>query len=229
MRRLSDAIHAFLKSRAFYPLVFLAAAAPLAHLVWRALPVFVPLVAPDVDLGRESDLGANPIETLLHETGRDALLLLIATLSITPLRRWTGWNRLQLVRRMVGVWSFAYAAVHVLIYVVFNHLGNVRVIWEDVTERPFIFAGMVTFVLLSALAVTSTNGMMRRLGRQWTRLHRLVYAAAVAATVHFAWGQKADITEPLQWGAVLSVLLGMRVYWAVTRRQRTASRSAVSH
>lgn len=219
MRRLLDVVNGWLKSPAFYPLVFAACAYPLAHLVWRVAPAVAPLVWPDVTFWWESDLGPNPVEELLHETGRDALMILLATLAITPIRRLTGWNRLQVVRRMVGVWSFAYGAVHLLIYVVFNHLGDLAAIADDVLHRPFIFAGMFTFSILLALAATSTAGMMRRLGRRWQRLHRLVYVAGVAGVVHFAWGQKADIHEPLQWGAVLALLLGFRVYDALQKRR----------
>ncbi|MCC7009006.1 MAG: sulfoxide reductase heme-binding subunit YedZ [Acidobacteria bacterium] len=164
---------------------------------------------------------------MLHETGRDALAILLITLAVTPVRRMTGWNRIQLVRRMTGLWSFTYAAVHLLIYVVFNHLGDVGAIWEDVAERPFITAGMFTFVLLVALALTSTAAMMRRLGRRWQQLHRLAYVAAFTGVVHFAWGQKADIREPLLWGAVLAVLLAVRVAYAL-RRRRPGLQPAVS-
>lgn len=214
--------------RIFYWLVFLACAYPLARLVYEMLPLVGPLVVPSWMPPWSSDLGVNPVETLLHETGRDALGLLLATLAITPIRRVSGWNRIQVVRRMVGVWSFVYACCHLLIYVVFNHIGDLAAIWDDVVHRPFIFVGMFTFVILLALAATSTNGMMRRLGKNWARLHRLVYLAGSAGVVHFAWGQKADITEPLEWGAFLAALLGIRVFYAL--RKRASSRaSAVSH
>jgi sulfoxide reductase heme-binding subunit YedZ len=120
---------------------------------------------------------------------------------------------------MVGLWSFFYALCHLSIYVVFNHLGDVRAIWDDVVNRRFIFMGMLAFVLLLALALTSTNGMIRRLGRNWQRLHRLVYVAAVAGAIHFVWGQKADIREPLVWAAILAALLGLRVVFAIQKRR----------
>jgi sulfoxide reductase heme-binding subunit YedZ len=195
--------------RLFYLLVFCAAATPGVLLGWRTYA---------------GDLGVNPAETLLHETGRDALMVLLASLAVTPIRRLTGWNRVQAVRRMVGVWSFFYALCHFLVYAVFNHLGEVAAIWADVIERPFIFSGMFAFVILVALAATSTSGMVRRLGRNWQRLHRLVYLAAGAGVLHFAWGQKADIREPLLWGSVLAVLLGIRVVLAV---RRSSARRAV--
>lgn len=204
-------MHAFLKSRWFYPSVFALSAWPLVVLLKEAIPVMVPAFFPDVMVPWEGDLGVNPVETLLHETGRDALLVLIATLAITPIRKLTGWNRVQLVRRMVGVWSFVYACLHFLTYMAFDKLGDVAAIAEDVFERKFIFSGMLAFVVLLVLTVTSTNGMIRRLGRRWQRLHKAVYVGAVAGAVHFVWGQKADIGEPLFWTAALAVLLGYRV------------------
>lgn len=190
-------------ARLFYLAVFAACAAPGLQLGWRTY---------------EGRLGVNPVETLLHSTGRDALAILLVTLTVTPLRRLTGWNRIQGVRRMVGLWAFFYGACHFLIYAVFNHLGDVRAIWEDVVERPFIFSGMLALSILLTLAVTSPVFMVRRLGRNWQRLHRLVYVAAIAGVVHFAWGQKADIREPLVWATGLGVLLAVRVVWAVGRR-----------
>lgn len=208
--------------RAFYPLVFVACAWPLAALLKEALPVLLPAFFPDVVVPWDGDLGVNPVETLLHETGRDALMLLIASLAVTPIRRLTGWNRVQSVRRTVGVWSFVYAFLHFATYAAFDKLGDTAAIGEDVFERPFIFVGMLALVILIALTVTSTNGMIRRLGRRWQRLHRLVYVAAIAGAVHFAWGQKADIGEPLIWAGVLLVLLGWRVVEAVRRRRARA-------
>jgi sulfoxide reductase heme-binding subunit YedZ len=213
MRRLSDAVHWFLQSRAFYPAVFLGCLWPGLALIRRTF---------------QGDLGVNPVETLLHETGRTALMLLLVALTVTPIRRLTGWNRVQRVRRLIGVWSFVYASSHFTVYVVFNHLGDVRAIWADVTERPFIFVGMLALAILTALAATSTNGMIRRLGRRWQTLHRLVYVAALAGIVHFVWGQKSDIREPLWWAAFLALLLGLRVIFAV-RKRRLRSVPAVSH
>lgn len=187
-------------ARLFYWLVFAAAAAPGGVLAWRAWT---------------GELGVNPAETLLHTTGRWALGILIATLAVTPIRRLTGWNRIQQVRRMVGLWSFSYALAHFLLYAVFNHLGDIRAIWADVVERPFILSGMAALVILTVLAATSPAAMVRRLGRRWRTVHRFVYPAAVLGVVHFAWGQKADIREPLVWGGVLGLLLLVRVAaWA---------------
>ena len=198
---------------------------------WFYWVVFLGCLSPAIGLVRDTytgQLGVNPVETLLHETGRTALAILLAALAVTPIRRLTGWNRIQSVRRMVGVWSFFYALCHFLIYVVFNHLGDVRAILEDVFERKFIFSGMLALSILFVLTLTSTNGMIRRLGRRWQKLHRLVYVAAVAGAVHFVWGQKADIREPLIWAAGLAVLLGFRIVWTLRQRHSRLVR-AVTH
>ena len=222
MGRLSAAVQAFLKSRFFYPLVLAGCLYPGVHLVWSSLAVLVPQWPdwfPNGLLPWQYDLGVDPAKEMLHLAGRDALGLLLITLAVTPIRRLTGWNRVQTVRRTLGVSSFFYALAHFLIYVVFNELGDIHNILQDVFTRKFIFVGMFAFTILLALAVTSTKGMMRRLGRNWTRLHRLVYVAAVAGVVHFAWGQKADIHEPLEWGAFLAALLLVRVVLAIQARR----------
>lgn len=216
------------KSRWFYPLTFIAAATPMAWLIYNMAPLLVPLWWPDLVLPWESDLGVNPAQALIRSTGKTAFILLVASLAVTPVRRLFGWNRVQLVRRMLGVWSFVYGLTHLASYFVFDKLGNVSEVIEDVFKRRFIFVGMFTFVILMVLAATSTNGMMRRLGKRWHRLHRLVYVAAVAAIVHFLWGQKADIRDPLIWGAVLTLLLGIRVFYAL-RKQRSRVPLAASH
>ncbi len=214
MKALGDRINAFLRSRYFYPVVFIAALLPALSLAWMTY---------------QGDLGVNPIETLLHTTGEDALMLLIASLAITPIRRLTGWNRLQLVRRLLGVWAFAYALAHFGIYVALDQVGDVPAIWDDVANRPFITMGMLGFAILLVLALTSTNGMMRLLGRNWQRLHRLVYVALVAGIIHFVWGQKSDIREPLWWAAAAVLLLGARVaFWMAKRRKAAVGRAAVA-
>ena len=211
---------------------------PLLGLVanWRYFKpaVFVACLAPGVLLARRlylvltgadpTALGPDPTKLLEHETGRYALAILFVTLAVTPLRRIFGLNRLQSVRRMLGVWSFVYALLHVTVYLTFDQLCysletcQFSTVWEDILRRPFIFVGMLAFSILSLLALTSTAGWVRRLRRNWQRLHRLVYVAAIAATVHFAWGQKAVITEPLQWAACLAILLALRVVYAVRKR-----------
>jgi len=208
-------------ARSFKPAVFLAAAVPglwLARRVWTG------------------DLGVDPVTTLLHTSGRDALLLLLVTLSVTPVRRLTGWNRVQSVRRMLGLWTFFYALAHLSMYLVFDQLCysldtcEFAAVWDDVVKRKFIFAGMLAFAVLLMLALTSTTGWIRRLGRHWSRLHRLVYLAGAAAIVHFIWKEKADYSEPLRWGAVLAALLLARLFYAVRRRlaRRPLKRELVS-
>jgi sulfoxide reductase heme-binding subunit YedZ len=192
--------------------------------------VFLAAVVPGALLGLETyqdKLGVDPVTTLLHQSGRNTLLLLIVTLAVTPVRRLTGWNRLQSVRRMLGLWTFVYAVAHVSMYLVFNQLCyslatcDFETIWDDVTKRRFIFAGMLSFVILLLLALTSTKGWIRRLGRNWQRLHWLVYLAAGSALVHFAWKEKSDYTEAYQWGAVVALLLAVRGYYGVRRRLAT--------
>jgi sulfoxide reductase heme-binding subunit YedZ len=202
--------------RAFKPAVFVGCAVPAAILTYRLCQFF---------LWDQTDaLGPDPANTVIHETGRDALGLLLITLSVTPLRRLFKLNWLQSVRRMLGVWSFTYAVLHLSSYLVFNQLCyswatcDIKGIVADVLKRKFIFIGMLAWTILLALAITSTSGWVRRLKKRWQTLHRLVYVAAIAGVVHFAWGQKADIREPLKWGAVLAVLLGFRVYWLYRRR-----------
>lgn len=170
-------------------------------------------------------LGANPVETITHQTGDWGLRFLLITLAITPLRRLSGWQWLQRFRRMLGLFSFFYVCLHFATYLVFDHFFDLASIWEDVLERPYITVGFLAFLLLIPLAVTSTKGMMRRLGRHWQRLHRLVYAIAVLGVLHFLWLVKADVREPLWYAAVLTVLLGYRLWW---HYGRSAYRGATS-
>ena len=169
-------------------------------------------------------LTANPIDYITDTTGTTALTLLVITLAVTPLRRITGWNPLIRLRRMLGLFAFFYACLHVSTWVVLDWFFDVESMMLDVVERPFITMGMVTFLLLVPLAATSTSGMIRRMGRQWTRLHRLVYAAAVTAVIHFWWVVKADFREPRLWALALTALLVFRVWWVV--RTRPASGKA---
>jgi methionine sulfoxide reductase heme-binding subunit len=159
------------------------------------------------------DLGANPIETALHVSGRWALLLLLLGLAVTPVRRLTGWVQVVKVRRTLGLFAFFYASLHLLAYLVLDQGLALSFILEDVLRRPFITVGMASFVLLVPLAVTSTRGWIRRLGRRWQMLHRLVYLAAALAVLHFYWKVKADALWPLVAAGVLAVLLLTRVPW----------------
>jgi sulfoxide reductase heme-binding subunit YedZ len=156
-------------------------------------------------------LGANPIETVLLRTGWWTLVLLLASLAITPLRRLSGRGRLVRFRRLVGLFAFAYGTTHLLGYVVLDQWFAWPYIVEDIAERPFILAGFAAWCLLLPLAVTSTRGWIRRLGRAWGRLHRLVYVAAGLGVLHFYWKVKADTREPLVFAAILALLLAARV------------------
>jgi sulfoxide reductase heme-binding subunit YedZ len=178
-------------------LVSVAALTPAAVLVWRAF---------------HGTLRPDPVERLTHVTGLTALILLLVTLSLTPLRRYTGWNDLIRFRRMLGLWAFSYAVLHFLIYIVFEHFFSLALISEDILERPYVTVGFLAFLLLIPLAITSTRGWVRRLGgKRWSRLHQLFYVATALAVFHFLWLVKIDTREPVIYGLVLVALLGMRI------------------
>lgn len=170
-------------------------------------------------------LGVNPIETVTLFTGRWTLRLLLITLAVTPVRRLTGWNAIIQVRRTVGLFAFFYATIHLSTYIVLDQFFDWSTIVEDVTKRPFIMAGMSAFLLLVPLAITSTRGWIRRLGRRWARLHMLIYPAAVLAVIHFIWKVKSDLRSPTRYALALAVLLGFRAAWSVWRA-RQARRTA---
>jgi sulfoxide reductase heme-binding subunit YedZ len=172
-------------------------------------------------------LGANPIEFVLRSLGTWTLTLLLVTLSVTPLRRLTGWNSLIRVRRMLGLFAFFYACLHFLTYAGVDQSFDLSAILADVVKHPYITVGFACFVLLIPLAATSTNAMQRRLGgKRWQQLHRLIYLIAVGGVVHYLWLVKKDITQPLLYGLVLAVLLGIRFAWR--RRRAPAAQAAVS-
>jgi sulfoxide reductase heme-binding subunit YedZ len=179
----------------------------------------LPLALLAVD-GARGALGANAIEVVLNQTGLLALVLLLASLACTPLKLVFAWTWPMRVRKLLGLLAFTYAALHFLTYAVVDQGLAWRAMVEDVTKRPFITVGFTALVLLVPLAVTSTNGWVRRLGfPRWQRLHRLAYVAAVLGVVHFVWRVKADATEPLIYGAVLALLLGLRVAKALQKRR----------
>jgi sulfoxide reductase heme-binding subunit YedZ len=165
-------------------------------------------------------LAADPIAEALNRFGLLALVFLLASLACTPARLLTGWTWPARVRRMLGLFAFAYAAAHVLTWAVADRGLEWRAILEDLTLRPFIIAGALAFALLVPLAATSTSRMVRRLGhRRWQALHRLAYPATALACLHFFWRVKADLTEPLVYAAVLAVLLGVRLAVALRARK----------
>lgn len=190
--------------------VFVLCLAPLAWLLW---------------LGFRQDLGANPIEHVTHATGLWALRLLAATLAVTPLRKLTGLSQLIRLRRMLGLFAFFYGCLHLLTYLWLDQFFDAAGIARDIVKRPFITAGFAAFAAMVPLAVTSTAGWIRRLGgRRWQLLHRLVYLSAAAAVVHFFWLVKSDLRRPLAYGALVALLLGLRV----ALRKRRASPPAPS-
>ena len=168
-------------------------------------------------------LGANPIEELIHRFGNWGLNFLLITLAVTPVRRLTGQAWLMRFRRMLGLFAFFYLLMHFLTYAGLDQRFDIAVIVEDVIERPYITIGMTALILLIPLAITSTNAMMRRLGRRWQKLHRLVYVIAVLGVWHFYWQVKQDILEPLIYALILAFLLCYRllIRW---RRRRLVSK-----
>jgi sulfoxide reductase heme-binding subunit YedZ len=155
-------------------------------------------------------LGANPIEFITLKTGFWTLTLLLVTLAITPLRRITGWNRLVQYRRLLGLFAFFYATLHFMTYVALDLFFDFGAVAADIAKRPYITVGFSAFVLLIPLAVTSTKGWIRRLGKRWTKLHRLIYATGALGVLHYYWKVKADTRQPLIFAAILIVLMLLR-------------------
>ncbi len=155
----------------------------------------------------QGSLGPTPIETLTHTTGMTAVVLLLVTLAVTPFRRLTGWNPVIRLRRPLGLFAFFYAVAHFSIWFVFDMVFNVSWMVEDIVARPYITVGMAAFILLIPLAVTSTKGWIRRLGKRWAKLHRLAYVATALAIVHFFWLVKSDYRQPILLASCLAVLL----------------------
>ena len=170
-------------------------------------------------------LGANPIEFITLETGFWSLTLLMVTLAITPLRRITGWNRIIQLRRPIGLFAFFYVVLHFLTYVTLDRFFDFSTIAEDIAKRPYITVGFAAFLLLIPLAVTSTKGWIRRLGKRWQLLHRAIYLSAALGVLHFYWKKsaKADIFEPLLFAAILAVLLTARILFRLMRQRRATT------
>jgi len=201
---------------ALKPVVFVAALGPVSWLVWAALT---------------NNLSANPLSDLTNETGTWTLRFLCITLAITPLRRLTGWNAVIRFRRLTGLFAFFYGSLHFLTYAIADRYAGldltdgyftagvmhqlVKSVGEDIYKRPFITVGFTAFVLMVPLALTSTAGMIRRLGgKRWNQLHRLVYVSATAGVVHYWWLVKADIRRPLAYAVVVASLLLFRLWWS---------------
>lgn len=185
--------------------LFAAGLLPFAYLVWLALT---------------GNLGADPVEFVRRATGTWTLDFLALTLAVTPLRRVTGWHWLMRLRRMVGLYAFFYASIHVVTYLWFDQLFDIAEIWRDMVKRPLIAVGAISFVLMIPLAVTSTNAMVRRLGgRRWQQLHRSVYVVAIAGIIHFWWLVKADYMRPLVYTIIIGALLAVRIVLAARSRR----------
>ena len=192
------------------PLVFLVALAPCLYLLFRTFT---------------DRLSANAIEDMTLTTGIWALRFLVVTLAITPIRRLTGWHRIIQYRRMLGLFAFFYAVLHVATFVVLDHFFDFQRIVADVVKRPYITMGSIAFLSMIPLAVTSTRGWIRRLGRRWQLLHRLIYVSAIAASIHYLWKVKVMIGSPVYYAAIVATLLLVRVVWSL--RGASARRSQV--
>ncbi len=191
-------------------LIFINALVPLGFLAWDAF---------------WQKLGANPVEFFLRTTGVLTLSFLLITLAITPLRKYFGWNQLIKFRRMLGLFAFFYGFLHLVTYSIFDKALNISAIAADIWQRPFIAVGMLAFFLLIPLAVTSTNGMIKRLGgKNWVRLHKLSYLIAILGVIHFWMIVKSDLTYPLLFGLVLVALLGYRIYANQKPKKKLATR-----
>ena len=195
--------------------LFPAALIPVARLAWK---------------GFHDGLGANPIEVITHSTGDWTLILVLVTLAISPLRRLTRQYWLIGLRRPVGLFAFFYATLHFLTYIWLDKFFDLHEVWKDVYKRPFITVGFSAFVLLIPLAITSTKGWIRRLGgKNWQRLHRLIYLTAILGVIHYWWLVKADIRKPEEYAIVLSILLLYRIgMWTYESRKHTPASSKTS-
>jgi len=192
-------MHRYLK-----PVIFLGCLVPVGRLAWLAL---------------HSGLGANPIEFITHSTGDWTLIFLLVTLAITPLRKVTRQYWLISFRRMFGLFAFFYGSLHLMTYVWLDKFFDVHEMLHDIAKRKFITAGMTAFALMIPLALTSTKWSIRKLGKRWQVLHRLIYFSAAAGVIHYIWLVKADLKKPLEYAAVLGVLLAYRVVaWVLGRK-----------
>jgi sulfoxide reductase heme-binding subunit YedZ len=196
-------------SKAFYrvtkPVVFVLGLLPFLYLLMRVFEFAGP------------GLGANPVEALLHELGRWGLKFLLLSLAITPLRRWTGFHWLMRFRRMLGLFAFFYVVMHFSTYAILDQGLDAGAIIEDIVKRPYITLGMTALLMLMPLAATSTRVMMRRLGKRWQKLHRLVYVIGILAIWHFYWQVKLDTLDALVYAVILAILLLSRVYYALRK------------
>ncbi len=182
--------------RVIKPVLWLAGLAPLAWQVWAFFT---------------GHLEAEPVKGMEHFTGKTALIILLVTLGVTPIRRLTGWNGIIKVRRLIGLFAFFYALIHFSIFLTFDLEFSLGDLWKNVADRPWITVGFGALLILTVLAITSPKVMVRKLGRRWQQIHRLIYLAGGLALLHFFWSQKKDISVPLRYAVALAVLLGARL------------------
>jgi len=208
--------------RVYKPILFVISALPLAWLSAAIADQYGHTIA-------GINLGPDPVAKILHELGQWGLRFLLLTLCITPLRVMFGAPWLVQLRRMLGLYAFTYVLLHFLTWLILDQGFYWSGILQDIAKRPFITVGFAAFVLLIPLAVTSTNKMMRRLGRRWQQLHRLIYLIVLLGILHYYWKEKSDVREPLLYLAIAAVLLGWRVWHARMRAQRSASARVVQH
>lgn len=187
----------------FKALTFIAALLPLAYGVWQIVLL---------QSGGNHQLGADPAKALVHMQGEWAIRFLLLTLLVSPLRQLTGWLKLIQIRRMLGLFTFFYASLHLLAYVVFLLELDFAGLWQDIEKRPFITVGFTAWLLLLPLAVTSTNWMMRRLRHRWQILHRAIYLVALLAVVHLIWIARSSYAEAALYGGLVVLLLFLRVF-----------------
>jgi sulfoxide reductase heme-binding subunit YedZ len=202
----------------YKPLIFAAALSPIAWLFLRGFGLIQP------------DLGADPAKLTLHVIGKTALNFLMLTLMVTPVRQLTGYTHLLRIRRMLGLFVFFYALLHFTTYLWLDQYFDWAAIGKDIVKRPYITIGFTALLLLIPLAVTSTNKMMRRLGRRWQKLHRLVYVITILGVWHYYWQVKKDVTEPLIYAGILAALLGYRAVraWLKSRPRPAVAAVAVT-
>ena len=214
---------------ALKPAVFVASLVPFTWLVWGVYT---------------GNVGADPLKEITNETGVWTLRYLCITLTITPFRRVTGWNPLVRVRRMLGLFAFFYGTMHLLVFIVFDRLAGMYFpslaalhtyrdlavsIGGEILKRPYITVGFTAWACMLPLALTSTAGMVRRLGgKRWQALHRLVYVAAIAGVLHFWWLVKADVSRPQAYATVVAILLAPRIWWAVSNLEVRRQKARVS-
>ncbi len=199
--------------RVVKPVVFAAALGPFGWLVYNAF---------------WGDLGVNPVETITNYSGIWTLRLIAITLALTPARWISGFNPLILFRRMIGLFAFFYGSLHFMTYFILDQSLQFGGVWDDVVKRPYITAGFTAFVLMIPLAVTSTQGWIRRLGgRRWNLLHRLIYITALAAVLHYFWKVKLDTTYPIYYGILMGVMLTARVVQRARKMAAVPPRRAV--